>query len=136
VALIEAYSAPDIALCGGTMFRECVRHDDLARRILASEHIWKFFDTYVHLPNFEIASDAFNSLRDLLTTVRNKSIAAEFLESQYDLLFVKYELLLTSENYVTRRRSLKLLGELLLDRRQVAVFCSDLTRLISFAWVP
>ena len=117
MGLIEAYSAPDIALCGGTMLRECVRHDDLARRILASEHVWNFFDTYVHLPNFEIASDAFNSLRDLLTTVRNKSIAAEFLELQYDLLFVKYELLLTSENYVTRRRSLKLLGELLLDRR-------------------
>jgi calcium binding protein 39 len=31
-------------------------------------------------------------------------------------VFVKYRTLLKSENYVTRRMSLKMLGELLLDR--------------------
>ena len=31
-------------------------------------------------------------------------------------VFTHYQTLLTSENYVTRRQSLKLLGELLLDR--------------------
>jgi calcium binding protein 39 len=36
-------------------------------------------------------------------------------------VFAKYNVLLTSENYVTRRQSLKLLGELLLDRSNFSV---------------
>jgi calcium binding protein 39 len=115
--LIDSYALPDVALCCGSMLRECIRHDDLARLILASNNFWKLFDSYVDLPNFEVASDAFNTLKDLLTTTRNKSISADFLEQNYDKVFPKYEILLSSENYVTRRRSLKLLGELLLDRR-------------------
>lgn len=45
-------------------------------------------------------------------------IAAEFLDANYDIFFGKeqYQSLLNSKNYVTRRQSLKLLGELLLDR--------------------
>lgn len=115
--LMDGYLSPDIALSCGSMLRECIRHDGLAKALLASEQIWTFFDTYVHLPNFDVASDAFNTLRDLMTTVKNKSISSEFLYSQYDVVFSKYERLLKSENYVTRRRSLKLLAELLLDRR-------------------
>jgi calcium binding protein 39 len=115
--LIGYYTMPDVALTCGTMLRECIRYDELARATLDCDLLWTFFDTYVHLPNFDAASDAFNTLRDLLTTTRNKTIASEFLERNYDKVFVKYELLLQSENYVTRRRSLKLLGELLLDRR-------------------
>jgi calcium binding protein 39 len=36
-------------------------------------------------------------------------------------VFVQYERLLNSDNYVTRRQSLKLLGELLLDRHNFSV---------------
>jgi calcium binding protein 39 len=115
--LIGYYTMPDVSLTCGTMLRECIRYDELARTTLESDMLWAFFDTYVHLPNFDAASDAFNTLRDLLTTTRNKTIASEFLDRNYDKVFSKYELLLHSENYVTRRRSLKLLGELLLDRR-------------------
>ena len=43
-------------------------------------------------------------------------LAADFLEANYDPVFTPYESLLNSDNYVTRRQSLKLLGELLLDR--------------------
>lgn len=32
--------------------------------------VWDFFDKFVHLPNFEVASDAFNTLRDLLVSTR------------------------------------------------------------------
>jgi calcium binding protein 39 len=117
LTLIDGYRVPEIALGCGSMVRECVRHDDLARAILSSYKIWMFFDTYVHLPNFDVASDAFNTLRDLLTTTKNKTISSEFLNLQYDTVFAKYETLLLSDNYVTRRRSLKLLAELLLDRR-------------------
>lgn len=114
--LIEGYSSSDTALSCGSMFRECIRYDDLTNQVLQSSQLWLFFTTYVHLPNFEIASDAFNSLRDLFVSSRNKTLAATFIEANYDDFFDKYEILLKSENYVTKRRSLKLLGELLLDR--------------------
>ena len=48
-------------------------------------------------------------------------LSAEFLEANYDNVFDQYQKLLNSENYVTRRQSLKLLGELLLDRHNYSV---------------
>lgn len=60
------------------------------------------------------------SLQELLT--RHKMLCAEFLEANYDQVFTHYQQLLNSENYVTRRQSLKLLGELLLDRHNFTVF--------------
>lgn len=60
------------------MLRECVRHDNLATKILKSSYIWKFFDIYIHLPNFDVASDSFNTLRELLITSKNKSISRFF----------------------------------------------------------
>lgn len=59
------------------------------------------------------------SLQELLT--RHKILSAEFLEVNYDKVFSHYQRLLSSENYVTRRQSLKLLGELLLDRHNFTV---------------
>lgn len=69
---------------------------------------------YVHLPNFDLASDAFASFKDILS--RHKALTAEFFENRFEKVFEKYNKLLESENYVTRRQSLKLLGEILLDR--------------------
>lgn len=48
-------------------------------------------------------------------------LCADFLEMNYDKVFTHYQRLLNSENYVTRRQSLKLLGELLLDRHNFTV---------------
>lgn len=48
-------------------------------------------------------------------------LCADFLEMNYDKVFNHYQRLLNSENYVTRRQSLKLLGELLLDRHNFTV---------------
>ncbi len=113
--LIRHHADPTTALPSGGMVRECVRHTDLYRRLLNNTpEVWDFFAKYVHLPNFDVASDAFSTVRELLT--RDKAVAAEFLDAQYDLFFQHYEALLNSENYITRRLSLKLLGELLLDR--------------------
>lgn len=58
-------------------------------------------------------------MQELLT--RHKMLCAEFLEANYDQVFQHYQHLLNSENYVTRRQSLKLLGELLLDRHNFTV---------------
>nr|CAD7261687.1 unnamed protein product [Timema shepardi] len=61
--------------------------------------------------------------QELLT--RHKMLCAEFLEQNYDKVFSHYQRLLNSENYVTRRQSLKLLGELLLDRHNFTVFVAN-----------
>ena len=59
------------------------------------------------------------SFQELLT--KHKMLAADFLEANFDKVFGHYQKLLHSENYVTRRQSLKLLGELLLDRHNFSV---------------
>jgi calcium binding protein 39 len=42
---------------------------------------------------------------------------ATYLETNFDMFFSKYNrMLIQSDNYVTKRQSIKLLGELLLDR--------------------
>merc|ERR1711959_431542 len=72
------------------------------------------FFKYVQLANFDVASDAFASLKELLTT--HKSISCDFVVANFDEFFAHYNELLTGENYVTVRQSLKLLSEMMLDR--------------------
>jgi len=116
--LMLGYETPDIALHCGVMLRECARHEPLARIMLNSPLFYKFF-TYVEVSTFDIASDAFSTFKEMLT--KHKALCAEFLENNYSQVFTHYETLLNSDNYVTRRQSLKLLGELLLDRHNFTV---------------
>ncbi|XP_035533941.1 calcium-binding protein 39-like [Morone saxatilis] len=121
---LKGYETPQVALNCGIMLRECIRHEPLAKIVLHSDHFNSFFN-YVEMSTFDIASDAFATFKDLLT--RHKVLVAEYLEQNYDAVFADYEKLLHSENYVTKRQSLKLLGELLLDRHNFTV----MTRYIS-----
>lgn len=111
--LATGYESQDVALNCGAMLRECTRHETLTKLVLYSPNIWKYFK-YVEVANFDLASDAFATFKELLT--KHKPLVAEFLEKNYDQFFQFYTGLLNSSNYVTRRQSLKLLGELLLDR--------------------
>ncbi|KAK3095555.1 hypothetical protein FSP39_016079 [Pinctada imbricata] len=111
--LIKGYENPDIALICGQMLRECCRYEALAKIMLYSPEFYRFFD-YVEVSTFDIASDAFSTFKELLT--KHKALSAAFLESNYERVFGSYQRLLNSDNYVTRRQALKLLGELLLDR--------------------
>lgn len=143
------YEHQDIALNCGTMLRECARYEALAKILLYSEDFYNFFK-FVEVSTFDIASDAFSTFKarfkliDLYNYIRiwlcaeirnnchcysitqelltkHKILCAEFLEANYDKVFAHYQGLLNSENYVTRRQSLKLLGELLLDRHNFTV---------------
>lgn len=136
--LILGYEHQETALICGLMLRECIKHEILAQvaltkpftilsiyeNMLPENHavsdnlqtiriVMKLFD-FIETPTFDIASDAFATLKELLT--RHKSMVAKFLMDEYDQFFAKFNSLLQSSNYVTRRQSLKLLGELLLDR--------------------
>ncbi|KAL6135147.1 hypothetical protein ACLB2K_067375 [Fragaria x ananassa] len=144
--LIPGYEEGDIALSYGAILRECIRHQVVARYVLESNHMKKFFD-YILIPNFEIASDAAATFKveygliiipdcktatircvcvlillsltqlaqELMT--RHKSTVAQFLSNNYDWFFQEYNSqLLESQNYITKRQAVKLLGNLLLDR--------------------
>ncbi|KAI8894927.1 Mo25-like protein [Globomyces pollinis-pini] len=116
--MIAGYENQDISLNCGMILREALRHEALAKIILESPQFWNFFN-YVELSTFDVASDAFVTFKDCLT--KHKTLVAGFLESHYDIFFEKYYKLLTSSNYVTKRQSLKLLGELLLDRSNYVI---------------
>lgn len=120
-ALLQGYAHTEVALNYGVMLRECVRHERLARVLLpsAGDHPFYGLFTFVESPFFDVASDAFASLKELLT--KHKELAAKFLSTHYEVFFNHYEKLVTSENYVTKRQSLKLLGEILLDRTNFAI---------------
>lgn len=111
--IVDGYNNGDIALNCGSILRECIRHDKLAKLLLESTLFWRFFDL-VELSDFDVASDAFATFKDALT--RHVSISAKFIEANMDRFVESYNSLLRSQNYVTRRQSLKLLGEMLMDR--------------------
>ncbi|KAL3502368.1 hypothetical protein ACH5RR_036817 [Cinchona calisaya] len=109
---VVCYDNKEIALHCGSMLRECIKVPSLAKYILESPSFELFFK-FVELPNFDVSSDAFSTFKDLLT--KHASAVSEFLSSHYNEFFEQYETLLTSKNYVTRRQSLKLLSEFLLE---------------------
>ncbi|KAF9669598.1 hypothetical protein SADUNF_Sadunf14G0124100 [Salix dunnii] len=117
--LLPGYEDGDIALTYGAISRECIRHQIVARYVLGSEYMKKCF-TYIQIPNFDMASDAQATFKELLT--RHKSTVAEFLSANYDWFFQGYNSqLLQSPSYITRRHAVKLLGDMLFDRSNSSV---------------
>ena len=105
------------ALTYGTMLREMARYEPLCRRIVQSPGFAKMLE-YMQAASFEIASDAAASFREILT--RHKALISEYFESNHVAFFGAYNQMLEKGNYVTRRQSLKLLSELLLDRANLS----------------
>lgn len=116
--LLKGYEQPEVALNCGMILRECLRYEPLAKIIINQEQFYDLFG-YVELSTFDVASDAFSTFKELLT--RHKLLSSQFLGEHYDKVFTKYRVLLDSENYVTKRQSLKLLGELLLDAHNFVI---------------
>ncbi|KAK8585786.1 hypothetical protein V6N13_050758 [Hibiscus sabdariffa] len=110
--LVACYDNKEIALHCGNMLRECIKFPSLAQYMLNSGSFVLFFK-FVELPTFDVASDAFSTFKDLLT--KHGTLVSEYLTAHYDEFFDMYEKLLTSSNYVTRRQSLKLLSDFLLE---------------------
>ena len=95
------------------MLRECVKFEALAKILMYSKQFYDFFD-YIEFAMFDIASIAFSTFKDLLTL--HKKLTANFLGQLFDEFFEKFNKLLSSQNYVTKTQSLKLLSELIVDR--------------------
>ncbi|VDP81796.1 unnamed protein product [Schistosoma mattheei] len=100
------------------MLRDACRHESLAKVVLRSPEFYQLFE-HVQGTAFDVSSDAFATLKDLLT--RHKALVADFLSANYDVFFDHYMHMILSDNYVTKRQALKLLGELLLDRHNISI---------------
>ncbi|ONM25658.1 Protein Mo25 [Zea mays] len=129
--LVVCYKNLEVALNCGNMLRECIKYPTLAKRIncthvalllqnqmcsfryILESSSFELFFQYVELSNFDIASDALNTFKDLLT--KHEDAVSEFLSSHYEQFFGLYTKLLSSTNYVTRRQSVKFLSEFLLE---------------------
>ena len=141
--LTAGYSNPDVALTCGGMLRECLRHEDLCMQVAESPEMLGRLVEAVQLPNFDLATDAFGTFKELLTLHKTARFAA-WMDGNYDALFSMLNKLHRSvhcwdqltfvtaccltvrawrrcENYVTRRLTMKLLGEILLDRNNFKV---------------
>jgi len=117
-SLVAGYNQIDSALPSGTILQEIAKQEVLVEALLREEAkdnvIFQVME-YGDLRNFDIMSDAFTSLK--IFTTRHKALLAKWLQENYKPFFIKLNSLISSKNYVTRRQSLRLLGEILLERK-------------------
>ncbi|KAM0683722.1 Hym1p [Mitosporidium daphniae] len=142
---------PESALFKGMLLRESLKQECLALKFLnsnlstykcpqealglpvsddseAEPSVYSLLDMlleFVQAPNYDIASDSFASLKEILT--RHKDMVAEFLETNYEKIFTKLHAIIMTANYLTKRQVLKLVGELLLDRSNYEVMSMYIT---------
>ncbi|KAH8088421.1 putative transcriptional repressor [Filobasidium floriforme] len=116
--VLRGYENEDVALNTGTILKELLRYENLARILLYSDEFYLFLD-YIEKTSFGTSCDAFANMKECLT--RHKPMVAQYLDQHYDRFFTAYKGLILSPNYVTKRQSLKLLGEILLDRANYGI---------------
>lgn len=136
-----AAGVADVCLHDGTMFRSCMRHGSLYRQLVLSTervetYVLPFLDKYVHNPNFDVSSDAMESLKIIFTAgsdagqsadptqMELAEAAAAFLTRDYDMIWDQRfnpKLLSDQANYMTKRVALQILSTVLLTRSNYAV---------------
>jgi len=140
-------SCVDITLLCGSMLRSSIRHANIYQYILSNEHcskmVYPFFDQFVHNPNFDVSSDALETVRVMLSGMPGgsiqqvaaagmvgdaaseeykqlmESIASDFLNRKYTEIIderINKKCLSSTASYMTRRMSLQLLSTILLNR--------------------
>ncbi|KAK0651194.1 Mo25-like protein [Cercophora newfieldiana] len=150
VELCRGYDHKESATPAGTVLREVLKNEDAAAIILYDDGdaqgsstrgvaainrerpqtgngvFWNFFD-WIDKSSFEVAADAFTTFRELLT--KHKELVPKYLSVNFELFFDKYNnILVQSNSYVTKRQSIKLLGEILLDRSNYNVMTAYVDR--------
>ncbi|KAK3372890.1 Mo25-like protein [Lasiosphaeria ovina] len=150
VELCKGYNYKESATPAGTVLREVLKNKDAAAVILYDDGdeegssqggvseideersqtgngvFWMFFE-WIDKSSFEVAADAFTTFRELLT--KHKELVPKYLTWNFDLFFTKYNTILVQSNsYVTKRQSIKLLGEVLLDRSNYNVMTEYVDR--------
>jgi calcium binding protein 39 len=142
----------DVALHCGSMYRSCFRHSNLYGQLVVTTRrveqlVFPLIDKYAVLPNFDVSSDAMESLKLVMTagTTSNSDnnndftatspidaksqqemaeLAATFLIRDYGEVWnqrFNLKLLSIEANYMTKRVALQILSTVLLTRSNYAV---------------
>ncbi|ACI64323.1 predicted protein, partial [Thalassiosira pseudonana CCMP1335] len=118
----------DITLLCGSMLRSSLRHPAIYQWMLSDawciQLVYPFLDDYVDNPNFDVSSDALETVRQQMTSEEQykqtmEGIASEFLNRKYTEVIderINKKCLSSEANYMTRRMSLQLLSTILLNR--------------------
>lgn len=114
VLLLKGPENDEVALACGQILRECIKYEDVNKYIIDHPFLWNYF-RYMQSPVFEIATDSYTTFHDILTT--HKKIVSDFLANNYDRFTTNINTLIQCDNYVTKRQSVRLLAELVLQRQ-------------------
>ncbi|CAF9913090.1 MAG: hypothetical protein ALECFALPRED_008629 [Alectoria fallacina] len=154
IELCRGYNNKESAMPCGAVLREVLKYEGIASIILYDQSLenqldtklgdiaydiayvdrpqsgdgvfWRFFD-WIDGGAFEVSADAFTTFRDVLT--KHKPQVSQYLMTNFDLFFKRYNtILIESSSYVTKRQSIKLLGEILLDRANYNVMTAYVDR--------
>ena len=150
VELCRGYAHRESAMPCGAVLREILKHEHITAIVLYDESqrdgepairfndmdlekpqsgkgvFWNLFD-WIDNAAFEASTDAFSTFREVLT--KHKNLVAQYLTINFDLFFERYnDTLMLSKSYVTKRQSIKLLGEILLDRANYNVMTAYVDR--------
>lgn len=109
--LLKNCGIPATYLQSGKMLRSCISHALLIKQLLASQQFWTLFKI-ARDNDFDMSSSGFATLKAVLTSSESES----FLEANKTELFVQFRNLIKEGNYVTKRETLHLLGDILLDK--------------------
>ena len=141
--LCQGYEHRESAMPCGAVLREILKNEHVTSLVLYDETtdeeqpaarvhdldferpqtgqgiFWRFFD-WIDNAAFEASTDAFSTFRELLT--KHKQLVSQYLTINFEMFFERYNgVLIQSKSYVTKRQSIKLLGEILLDRANYSV---------------
>lgn len=111
--LIKGPELPEICLITNSILKDCIKIESLCKIFLNDSNIWKFFQ-YSSSGNFENMTDCFQVLNDLLLIHQN--LSSNWLLENSNKFILNINKLISSNNYVTKRQSIKLLSQLILSR--------------------
>lgn len=86
---------PEISLNYGLILREFGRYPSLVKVVLEEKVIYRLFKISRYNNNFDLASDAFLSVRELLT--KQKPVASKFVAANFQEFFSEYHYTLLAD---------------------------------------
>ena len=120
--LIRSYEgSPEIALVCGEMLRLCIEKKAIAPKIVNKENLTLFFTKYLHRRNFTVQSDALSTFKLLVDSDCLTDFLTDDENFSYFFSLFHKELVLRLDEYVNVRESLKILGNMLLKRKNYKI---------------
>lgn len=110
VLLMRGPEHEELAPCCGKILRECLTYEQLHQFVLYHSLFWNYFD-YPQRQQFETTAETVQTLELMLTS--NKKLVGEFLADNREHFIVKINSLIQLDNYVLKRRSARLLNDIL-----------------------